>query len=494
MFRAPLRAVRAASRVRAPLSRRLSGVPAGEPSFLEMVQQFLAKASTQTEHPAGVLQQVIENDSTLSVSFPFRRKDGEVVMIKGYRSQHSHHRLPCKGGIRYATEVDLQEVQALAGLMTFKCAVVDVPFGGAKGGVSINPKEYTVDELERITRRYTLELVSKNFIGPGIDVPAPDMGTGGREMSWIASTFRDFRSDINYQACVTGKPISQGGIRGRTEATGLGVFYGTREFLASPEVAASCGLSPGLAGKSVILQGFGNVGYWAAHYFHEHGCKVVGVAEHNGAIYNADGMDPAEILKHKTEHGTLVGFPGAESIEDGREVMYKPCDVLVPAASEQQIHRDNAARIQARVIAEAANGPVTPAAEEALLASGKIILPDLLLNAGGVTVSYFEWLKNISHVRFGRLNRRFEEASKMHLVEFIESKVGPIPEHQRASITRGASEESIVHSGLEDTMINASQETMLTAKQKNIDFRTAAFVNALNKIIKASGKAGSLFQ
>lgn len=470
----------------------------GEPNFLEMVNVFLKRAVPHVPHiKDGELNNIFTCDAVLQVSFPFKRKDGDIQVIKGYRAQHSHHRLPCKGGIRYASEVDLQEVMALAGLMTFKCAVVDVPFGGAKGGICINPKEFDEDELERLTRRYTLELLSKNFIGPGIDVPAPDMGTGGREMSIIASTFREFSGgDVNSLGCVTGKPVTQGGVRGREEATGLGVYYGIREFLKREPEMTKVGLTTGVEGKTVILQGFGNVGYWAAKYLHQAGAKIIGVAEVNGAVYNSQGFDPEELHKYRLENRTLMGFPKAEKeIHDSPLALTWECDVLIPAASEQQIHKGNAEDIQAKVIAEAANGPVTPTAHDILTKKNKIVIPDLLLNAGGVTVSYFEWLKNLSHVRYGRINKKWEEHGKKKLLDFIEESLDvPLSAEKRAFISAGADEETLIHSGLEDTMINAVDETFVTAQKHDIDYRTAAFVNSIEKIYNSTKGTGFMFQ
>jgi len=467
-----------------------------EPNFLQMVDNFFAKAAAHTSHSPGFLEQIRVVDSVLAVSFPFRKKDGDIKMIQAYRAQHKHHRLPCKGGIRYSSDVNLQEVMALATLMTYKCAVVDVPFGGAKGGICINPKEYDESELERITRRYTLELISKNFIGPGIDVPAPDMGTGGREMSWIANTYSAFsHGNVNAMACVTGKPIIQGGVRGRSEATGLGVYYGVREFMSDEKDMAKLGLDTEIKGKKVAIQGFGNVGFWAAKFFHEAGAKIVGIGEWDVAITNENGIDPDKLLTYMQEKGTINGFPGTKTLTPSNLVLGLDCDILIPAASEQQINKSNMRSIKAKIIAEAANGPVTAAAHDYLVTQGKMIIPDLMLNAGGVTVSYFEWLKNLSHVRFGRINKKWEEHGKKQLVDFIEKQVGTkLTKDARQALIEGADEEKLMHSGLEDTMINASRETRMTSRAKNIDFRTAAYVNAINKIAATMKGAGSLFE
>jgi glutamate dehydrogenase (NAD(P)+) len=416
-------------------------------------------------------------------------------MIKGYRAQHSRHRLPVKGGIRFSPEVDLQEVEALATLMTFKCAVVDVPFGGAKGGIMIDPREWTPAQLERITRRFTLELCQKNFIGPGIDVPAPDVGTSGREMAWIMDTYRQLNpTDVNAAGCVTGKPVSQGGVRGRNEATGLGVYYGIREFLSYPEIQKAAGLSGKMEGTTVVIQGFGNVGYWAAKFFQANGAKVIGVGERECAIYDPNGFDVEALFQHRQEHKTFEGYSHGTIIADPLKVLELECDVLIPAALERQIGLVNADKIKAKVVGEAANGPITPAAHDVLTKNGVIVVPDLLLNAGGVCVSYFEWLKNLSHVRFGRMNKKWEEQGKSKLLALVESEIGrSLNETERKQIVHGAEEQDLVYSGLEDTMIQACRETKNTANKLGCDFRTAAFVNAIHKIALVNQQSGAIF-
>jgi len=466
-----------------------------EPRFLECFKQFFDKAAALSNLKPGTLSNMKECKNVLRVEFPIKNEHGDIDIITGYRAQHSLHRVPCKGGIRFSNEVDLQEVMALASLMTYKCAVVDVPFGGAKGGVRIDPKKYTLAQREKITRSYALALCQKNFIGPGLDVPAPDMGTGEQEMSWIVDTYRAFNTnDVDSAACVTGKPISAGGIRGRTEATGLGVFYGIREFLTYEEVLKKTGLTPGIRGKSIVIQGFGNVGYWAAKFFEEAGAKIIAVAEHNGAVHNPDGLDVDALLKFKLQHGSFIDFPGSTSIADSVKALEIPCDILIPAALEKQIHVGNAHRINAKIIGEAANGPMTPRADEILLKKGAIIIPDLLLNAGGVTVSYFEWLKNLSHVRFGRLNKKWEESSKKMLLDFIEKNLNrKIGDAEKNLIIHGADEVDIVRSGLDDTMTNACAETRKSANEKNTDYRTAALYNAIMKIKAVYESSGNLF-
>ncbi|MCL4155815.1 UNVERIFIED_CONTAM: hypothetical protein GTU68_029233, partial [Idotea baltica] len=345
----------------------------------------------------------------------------EYEVIEAYRVQHSHHKLPCKGGIRYSSMVNQDEVMALAALMTYKCAIVDVPFGGGKGGIRISPKNYNEDQLQRITRRYTTELIKKNFIGPGIDVPAPDYGTGAREMAWILDTYLTFNPGmIDGAGCVTGKPVPLGGIRGRTEATGKGVFFGTREAVSIKEDMDEIGLETGLDGKTVVVQGLGNVGYYSAKFFSEAGSKIIGVSEYEGAIVDPKGLDIEKLMKWRKKTGSIKGFPGSKNLKDRADALELECDILIPAALEQQIHSGNAKRVKAKIIAEAANGPVTPEAEAILLKKGVMILPDMYLNAGGVTVSYFEWLKNLSHVRFGRMDKRFTQSTNQNILEMME--------------------------------------------------------------------------
>lgn len=454
------------------------------PSFFETVCKNFDRAAAYTEHPKGLLDQIKVCNSIYHFQFPIQVGDAYEV-VSAWRVEHSQHKLPTKGGIRYSEHVSEDEVKALAALMTYKCAIVDVPFGGAKGGVRINPKKYTPVELQRITRRYTAELVKKKFIGPGTDVPAPDYGTGPREMAWIMDTYSALNPDsIDAAACVTGKPISQGGIRGRKEATGRGVYFGVREACDIAEDMKALGLSKGLAGKRVVVQGLGNVGYHAAKFLQEGGAVIVGLSEFEGAIANPKGLDVTEVIKHRMNSKSILHFQGATDIQNSKEALELDCDILVPAALENQITAENAGRIKAKIVAEAANGPVTAEGEEILRKKGVLIIADMYLNAGGVTVSYFEWLKNLQHVRMGRMGKRFAEQSMSHVFEVIETATGKtINEKQRSVLVKGPDEEDLVNSGLEDTMISAYQEIhRLWKTRKDIDFRTAAFINAIEKI------------
>lgn len=454
-------------------------------TFFESVQRNFDKAARLTRFDHGILEQIKACNAILRVRFPVKIGD-DIEVIEAYRVQHSHHKLPCKGGIRFSLEVNQEEVMALAALMTYKCAIVNVPFGGGKGGIKIDSRKYSTFELENITRRYTSELVKKNFIGPGIDVPAPDYGTSAREMSWIMDTYTSLNPhDIDAEACVTGKPVSQGGVRGRAEATGLGVFFGVREACSFHDDMDKLGLRTGIAGKRIIVQGLGNVGYHAAKYFQEAGAKIVCLIEFNGAIYDENGLDVDLVQAHRKSTGGILNYPGAINFSDPAEGLEQSCDILIPAALESVIHKDNAERIQAKIVGEAANGPLTSDADAILNKKGVLVIPDIYLNAGGVTVSYFEWLKNLSHVRYGRLEKRFSENMYKELIDIIESTTGKnVSDLERKTILRGPDEIDLVHSGLEDTMIGSYREIRDIYKNREgvEDLRTAAFVCAIDKI------------
>ena len=463
-------------------------------SFFADVNRNFNRAARHLDYPQGLLDQIRACNAVYHMQFPVRMPGGTYEVVQAWRVEHSQHRLPTKGGIRYSHLVNQDEVMALAALMTYKCAIVDVPFGGAKGGVKISTVKYSVEQLEAITRRYTAELVKKNFIGPGTDVPAPDYGTGEREMSWIMDTYSAFHPGrIDAQACVTGKPVSQGGVRGRREATGLGVFFGTREAVNDKALMKKIKLAPGLEGKKIVVQGLGNVGYYAAKFLTEAGCVLVGVAEREGSISLARGMQLEDVMAHRAETGSILGFPGAKSSEDPSDALELKCDILVPAALERQITMDNVDRIQAKVIAEGANGPTSANAEEALSKRGRLVIPDLYLNSGGVTVSYFEWLKNLSHVRFGRMDRRLQESRGASLIGSMEEMTGrKVNDKLRAEIIHGPDEADLVRSGLEDTMVEAYQrivERMLSTKDIET-LRTAAFCVSLEKVAESYLRLG----
>lgn len=455
-------------------------------SFFQSVERSFDKAAKYTNWEPGLLEQIKACNSIYSMRFPVTMDDGRIEVIEAYRIQHSQHKTPCKGGIRFSLAVNQDEVMALASLMTYKCAIVNVPFGGAKGGIKISPRNHSAAELEKITRRYTAELVKKNFNGPGIDVPAPDYGTGEREMSWIVDTYQSMKpGDIDSAGCVTGKPISQGGVRGRREATGLGVFFGVREVCNMPEQMKKLGLETGIEGKKVVVQGLGNVGYFCARFFREHGATIISIAEYEGAIYKEDGINEAELLQHRKATGSILNFPGATNLAKNGDALELACDILIPAALENVIDAENAPRVKAKIIAEAANGPLTPEADEIFAERGILVVPDMYLNAGGVTVSYFEWLKNLSHVRYGRMEKRFTENMNAHILNQIEGLTGKtVGRKEKEFIMHGAEEIDLVYSGLEETMINATQEIMeiMEANPTIPDMRTAAYVSAINKV------------
>ncbi len=460
-----------------------------EPSFHESVNLMVDRAIDVMDLDAGVANAIKTCNAVLQVQFPVKIR-GKIEVFTGWRAVHSNHRLPVKGGIRYAPYADQDEVEALAALMTFKCAIVDVPFGGSKGALLIDPARYERDELEQITRRFTLELIRKGFLSPSTNVPAPDVGTGQREMAWIADTYKHLRpDDINYVACVTGKPVHHGGINGRIEATGRGVQYAIREYFRHAEDVSAAKLSAGLEGQRIVIQGLGNVGYHAAKFLSEDdGAKIIAVIERDGALISDDGIDIENLHQHIIEHRTIKNFPGARFEQDGKKVLELECDILIPAALEAQITLENAPRIQAKLIVEAANGPLTYGADEILNKKGTIVIPDAYANAGGVTVSYFEWIRNISHIRFGRMQRRHDEQRGAELAEILEKVTSaPVGDELMNTIARGADELDLVRSGLDDTMRLAYQqirETLLSEDRVH-DLRTAAYVSSIRKIARS---------
>ncbi|MEM1382202.1 MAG: Glu/Leu/Phe/Val dehydrogenase dimerization domain-containing protein [Pseudomonadota bacterium] len=457
-----------------------------EPSFRDSVNMMFDQAVALMDLPAGMPEKIRVCNSTYTVRFGVKLR-GEIQTFTGYRSVHSEHMEPVKGGIRYADNVHQDEVEALAALMTYKCALVEVPFGGSKGGLRINPRDWDADELERITRRFAYELVKRDLINPSQNVPAPDMGTGEREMAWMADQYKRMHTtDIDGNACVTGKPRNAGGIAGRVEATGRGVQYALREFFRHPADVKLSGLEGGLQGKRVIVQGLGNVGYHAAKFLREEDdCQIIGVVERDGAILNPQGLDPDAVRAHLMETGGVKGFPGAESIDDGAVLLEHECEILIPAALEGVIHLGNAHRIKAPLIIEAANGPITSGANNILRDRGVVIIPDLYANAGGVTVSYFEWVKNLSHIRFGRMQRRQEEQRHQLLIDELERVVGgALSNSFKQRYLQGADELELVRSGLDDTMRVAYQAMSETMHRRDDvpDLRTAGFTLAIKRV------------
>lgn len=466
----------------------------GEIKFFDQVNAHFDRAAAFTSHPKGLLEQIKECNSVYRMAFPIEKDDGSIEVIHAWRAEHSQHKLPTKGGIRYDWRVNEDEVKALSALMTYKCAMVDVPFGGAKGGVRIDRRKYSDSELERITRRYTYELFRKGFIGPAVDVPAPDYGTGPREMSWIADTYQTLtQEDVNGLGCVTGKPIAQGGVRGRKEATGRGVYFGMREACSHAGDMAALGLSTGLEGKTVVVQGLGNVGYYAAKFFAEAGAKLIGLAEYEGAIWDPNGLDLEKVVAHRAETKSILNFPGAKNLPNTADALELECDILIPAALENQITEENCDRVKARIVGEAANGPTTAAASDRLYQRGIMVVPDMYLNAGGVTVSYFEWLKNLSHVRFGRMEKRFEERAYRKLLQAVQNLTGKsLTEEEIRGFASGPSEEDLVNSGLEETMFTSYHRIREKRAEHGDrpDLRTAAFIVAIDMIAVTYGDLG----
>ncbi|MBO9467701.1 Glu/Leu/Phe/Val dehydrogenase [Tropicibacter sp. R15_0] len=452
------------------------------------------RAVSLMDLPPGLEEKIRVCNATYMVRFGVRLR-GQIQTFTGYRSVHSEHMEPVKGGIRFASAVDQDEVEALAALMTYKCALVEAPFGGSKGGLCLDPRQYDQHELEQITRRFAYELAKRDLINPSQNVPAPDMGTGEREMAWIADQYaRMNTTDINARACVTGKPLNAGGIAGRVEATGRGVQYALREFFRHEEDKAAAGLTGSLEGKRVIVQGLGNVGYHAAKFLQEEdGSIITGIIEHDGALFSSEGLDVEKVREWIIKHGGVTGFPSANHTADGGTVLEEDCDILIPAALEGVINLANADRIKTKLIIEAANGPVTAGADEILRDKGVVIIPDMYANAGGVTVSYFEWVKNLSHIRFGRMQRRQEEARHQLVIDELErldeamGEAWTLNPKFKEKYLQGADELELVRSGLDDTMRIAyqSMREVWHSRDDVSDLRTAAYIVAIEKVAKS---------
>jgi glutamate dehydrogenase (NAD(P)+) len=462
-----------------------------EPSFRESVDLMFNRAVALMDLPPGLEEKIRVCNATYTVRFGVRLR-GKIQTFTGYRSVHSEHMEPVKGGIRFAMGVNQDEVEALAALMTYKCALVEAPFGGSKGGLRIDPRQYDEHELERITRRFAYELAKRDLIHPSQNVPAPDMGTGEREMAWIADQYaRMNTTDINAKACVTGKPLNAGGISGRVEATGRGVQYALQEFFRDPQSMEKAHMTGSLDGKRVIVQGLGNVGYHAAKFLSEEdGAIITGIIERDGALFSPEGLDVEAVHQWIVKHGGITGFPDATHSADGAVVLEEECDILIPAALEGVINLSNAANIKAPLIIEAANGPVTAGADDILRNKGTVIIPDMYANAGGVTVSYFEWVKNLSHIRFGRMQRRQEEARHQLVIDELtrlDAHMGDawsMTPQFKEKYLRGAGELELVRSGLDDTMRIAyqSMRDVWHEREDAQDLRTAAYLVSIGKV------------
>jgi glutamate dehydrogenase (NAD(P)+) len=472
----------------------------GEPSFRQSVDLMFDRAARLMNLSPGLEQKIRVCNSTYTVRFGVRLR-GKIETFTGYRSVHSEHMEPVKGGIRYALSVNQDEVEALAALMTYKCALVETPFGGSKGGLCIDPRAWDEHELEQITRRFAYELIKRDLIHPAQNVPAPDMGTGEREMAWIADQYaRMNTTDINAKACVTGKPPHAGGIQGRVEATGRGVQFALREFFRHPEDIAKAGLAGSIAGKCIVVQGLGNVGYHAAKFLSEEdGAKITAIIERDGAVLNENGIDVEALRQHMNDNkGSVIGFAGGKHLAEGAKALEGECDILIPAAMEGVIHKGNAAGVKARLIIEAANGPITFGADEILRQKGVVIIPDMYANAGGVTVSYFEWVKNLSHIRFGRMQRRAEEARSALIVEELERLSADkglgwslAPDFKQKFLT-GSDELALVRSGLDDTMRGAyrAMREVWHSRDDVEDLRVAAYLVSIGRVAQTYKSKG----
>jgi glutamate dehydrogenase (NAD(P)+) len=387
------------------------------------------------------LHQVLANPKrVLTVSLPIKMDNGEIQVFTGFRSQHNDSRGPYKGGIRYHPQVTVDEVKALSMWMTWKCAIADIPYGGGKGGIICNPKEMSEGELERLTRRYAYAIA--DIIGPHTDIPAPDVYTGGKEMAWIMDTYSALKGNYVQPEIITGKPIIIGGSLGRNEATGRGLAFTVRE--------AAKKLKIEMKNATMAVEGFGNAGQFASQFVEDQGARLIAASDSKGGIYNKNGIKVAELRKYKEETGSVVGFSGADSISN-EELLETECTVLIPAALENQITTKNAGRIKARIVAEAANGPTTPEADEVLYNNKTLVIPDILANGGGVTVSYFEWLQNLR---------------------------------------RDYWTETEVNDRLDKNITKAFDDVYQTSERYSIDMRKASTVLAINRVVEATKVRG----
>ena len=465
-----------------------------EERFLDQVKLYVDRAASLTNIQPDLLNYLMACDHVLRFNIPIRRDNGQIETLLCYRAQHKHHYMPVKGGTRYSPDISLQETVALASLMTFKLTVGDIPFGGAKGGIRMDPSKYSQAEVERITRKYTMELAKKGFIGPGSDVLGPDMGTNEQIMTWIKDTYQYLygESDINADGCATGKLLSQGGIAGRTESTGLGVYYVLRKLMGNPDFTKKAKLSPGIKGKKVIIQGFGNVGYYFAREIYREGAIITGIVEHDASIYNESGFNPDDVKMYMTREGTLQTYPYVDKVNtiDPSQLLEYECDILAPCAVDSSLNAKNAAQIKAKVVVEGANGPTTFAADETMYKNGIMVIPDMLANVGGVTVSYFEWLKNLDHVSPGRMTKKFQEQQKTNLLNILGYRFPENSPHFKA--LQGAREIDIVYSGLEEIMNKATDQNWDYALKMNLSLRDACFANVLTKLAKRFEQSGMM--
>lgn len=462
--------------------------------FLGSINHYMSDAMTYLDLPEGLSERILQCNSTYTVKFGVRLR-GKLFSFQGWRSVHSEHISPVKGGIRYAMNVDAEEVEALAALMSMKCALVDLPFGGSKGALMIDPNEWEADEIEKITRRFTQELARRNLIGPGQNVPAPDVGTGEREMAWIADEYvRHAQNDVDARACVTGKPLGRGGIDGRTEATGRGVQYAIQAFYKDNAMLEKYGYEGALRDKRIVVQGFGNVGYHAVKFLSEEdACRITRVIEYNGMITNDDGMDVEALKSYFSENGSFKGCDLGEYSEDVSDGFLLDCDIIIPAALEDVISEEVAEKISTELIVEAANGPISAASDKIIQGRDIPIMPDMFVNSGGVIVSYFEWVKNLTHIPFGLMDRRSRVRNRRVIVDAMETMTErAFPSDVREPFLAGGSELDLVRSGLEDVMLSAYERiSKVMHDDPSIkDMRTASYVIAVSTIARAYRELG----
>ena len=455
-------------------------------SFLRDVNSLFQKAADLENLEKGLATKIRIANSTYVTRFGVRLR-GEMHTFEGWRSVHTNHPSPAKGGIRYAPYADLDEVEALAALMSYKCALMDLPFGGSKGALKINPSEWSSEELERITRRFTQELVRHEFLNPSLNVPAPDVGTNETTMMWMADEYKRLRpTDINGSACVTGKPLPAGGIEGRIEATGRGVQFALHSFFDCETDRTKSDLPQNLNECRVAIQGFGNVGYHTAKFLSvEDGCRITTIIEHDGAVHDDEGIDVEALREHFNTTGGFKGYPHGKYTTRDSSNLACDCDILIPAALEGVITGENAKSLKTSLIVEAANGPLTFEADKVVRDMGITVIPDLYANAGGVTVSYFEWVKNLTHIPFGLMERRRNELGHRELTRSLEKMTGHVfPNEDAAGFLHGAREIDLVRSGLEDKMRSAYDEmSRLWNENPDVpDLRTAAYMIAVRRI------------
>ncbi len=459
--------------------------------FLSDVEAMYDRAAMHVEMPDGLSDKIKACNATYVTRFGVRLR-GRMFTFRGWRATHSTHSGPAKGGIRYSPNVDQGEVEALAALMSYKCALMNLPFGGSKGALEINPADWEPHELEKITRRFAQELMRHGFLASATNVPAPDVGTNELMMMWIADEYRRYKpDDINGMGCVTGKPVEGGGIEGRTEATGRGVQYAIHAFFNSKVDRQAVGFDNAtLKDRTAIVQGLGNVGSHVARFLSEEdGCKIIAVIERDGVIRNANGLDILALKAHQDRTGSIKDFEGGTFDKNGVKALEDPCDILIPAALESVIDEDNAKRLKARLLVEAANGPVTYAADQILRDRNIAVIPDLLANAGGVAVSYFEWVKNLTHIPFGLMERRHSNREHHILARSMEQMTGrPFPSKEKGAFLAECREIDLVRSGLEDMMLQAFREVSdytHTASAGNLSLRDAAYQIAIKRIAGA---------